>query len=386
MIDFYASLAHYATDHLLPIWEALAPEQRGTFWCEQRVAPRLRQMGVGATVGRPRRPARTVVVAGAHDVWIVQKAGRHRVVLVEHGAGQAYDTADPGWSGGPRREGVALFLCPNEVSAARNRAAYPSTPALVVGSPHVDALRAIVRTPSSQPTVALSFHHPGVGKALEAGWAMPHYEAALPAVVAQLRAEGMEVIGHGHPRARRYFARLWRSVGVEHVEWFADVVRRASVYVVDNSSTAFEAAACGLPVVLLNAPWYRREVDLWPRFWACADVGVNVEGPGDLVAAVVTALADPPAVRASRRRAVAEVYPYLDGAAARRSAEAMLAVTTDDGASPYDRTHGQPLRPPLGQGASAGPGTRDAAAEAAAQGGSHPGGRGRGADPVGRPQ
>lgn len=302
------------------------------------MAPELRRLGVPARIGRPPRPARTVVVAGAHDVWIVQKAARHQVVLVEHGAGQAYDCDDPGWSGGRRREGVALFLCPNEVSAGRNRAAYPSTPALVVGSPHVEALRELksegLNLGSSNPVsigvegsvAALSFHHPGIGKAPEAGWALPHYEAALPAVVAQLRAVGVEVLGHGHPRARRHFARLWRSLGVEHVERFEDVVCRADAYVTDNSSTLFEAAACGIPVVVLNAPWYRRNVDLWPRFWACADVGVQVDGPGDLAAAVLAALDDPPSRCADRRRAVAEVYPLLDGKTAQRSADAIVAL------------------------------------------------------------
>lgn len=336
IVDAYASLAHYA-DHLVPVWEALpaAGVERGTFWCEQRVAPRLRALGVDGRQGRPRRPRRVVLVAGAHDVWRVRG---HVPVLVEHGAGQWYgpEVADPGWSGGQRRDDVVLFLCPNEPSAARNRAAYPSTPSIVVGSPRAEALMAL-RTLTAfavDPVVALSFHHPGIGKAPEAGWALRHYEAALPAVVAQLRAAGVEVLGHGHPRARRHFARLWHGLGVEHVECFDDVVRRADVYVVDNSSTAFEFAACGGPVVLLNCPAYRRDVDLWPRFWACADVGINVDDPADLVAGVLAALDDPPTVRAARRRAVAEVYPLLDGEAAARSAAAVAALVRERSAPP----------------------------------------------------
>lgn len=331
MIDAFASLAHYV-GHLSDTWAAIPEEDRGTFWCEPRVAPELRRHGIPGRVGRPPRPSRTVMVAGAHDVWIVQKAAHHQVVLVEHGSGQAYDgEPDPGWSGGRRREGVALFLCPNEVSAARNRVAYPRTPALVVGSPHLEALRRISRSASSEVTVAMSFHHPGIGKAPEAGWALPHYEAALPAIVEQLQAAGAVVLGHGHPRARRHFARLWRSMGIEHVVDFEDVVRRASVYVVDNSSTAFEFAACGGPVVLLNAPWYRRDVDLWPRFWAAADVGVQVDEPGDLVAAVLAALDDPPARCAARRRAVTEVYPLLGEKAASASAAAVVALSRSAG-------------------------------------------------------
>lgn len=328
MIDAYVSLAHYVA-HVQPTWEALPEAARGTFWCERRALDELRLRGVPARLGRPPRPPRTVMVAGAHDVWIVAKTGRHRVALIEHGAGQAYDQPDPGWSGGERRDGVALFLCPNEVAAGRNRAAGYGAPSLAVGSPHVEALQALPRQAGERPVVALSFHHPGIGKSPEAGWALPHYEAALPEVVAGLRAAGCEVVGHGHPRALRHFARLWHSLGVEHVRRFEDVIRRASVYVADNSSTMFEAAACGIPVVVLNAPWYRRDIELWPRFWACADVGVQVDGPSEVVPAVRTALDDPAPVAAERRRVVAEVYPLGGAGSAERSAAAV--VTLDAG-------------------------------------------------------
>lgn len=258
-----------------------------------------------------------MVVAGADEAWRVRP---HPVCLVEHGAGQAYDVDDPGWSGGCRREGVTLFLCPNEVSAGRNRQRYPNADVRVVGSPRVEALRATRcrgRFPSSSPAVALSFHWHGTGKAPEAGWALPHYETGLAAACASLRASGVTVVGHGHPRAANRFRRLWSGLGVEWVEHFDDVVRRADVYVCDNSSTLFEAAACGIPVVVMNAPWYRRNVDLWPRFWRCADVGLQVDGPDELPQAVLRALNDPPMV-ARRRQAIAdEVYGQIDGSAAR---------------------------------------------------------------------
>lgn len=330
MIDAYVSLTHYVA-HLAPIWEALPETDRGVFWAERRALDELRLRGIPARLGRPARSPRTVLVAGAHDVWTVAKTSRrHQVVLVEHGAGQAYDVDDPGWSGGHRRDGVALFLCPNEVAAGRNRAAGYGAASLAVGSPHVEALQAVRAaydfSYDDRPVVALSCHHPGIGKAPEAGWALPHYEAALPGVVADLRAAGCEVIGHGHPRALRHFARLWRSLGVEHVRRFEDVLRRASVYVADNSSTLFEAAACGIPVVVLNAPWYRREVDLWPRFWTCADVGVQVDHPGELTAAILTALRDPSPVAAARRWVVSEIYPLGGAGSSARSAAAVLAL------------------------------------------------------------
>ncbi len=330
MIDAYSSLSHYATDHLAPIWHALPEPERGTFWCEPRVAPSLTACGITPTVGRPRRPSRLVVVAGTHDVWIVAKAG-HPAVLVEHGAGQGYPEcpSDPGWSGGDKREGVVLFLCPNEVSATRNRITYPNTPSLVVGSPRTDVLRRIVREPSERPVVALSFHHMGTGRCPAAGWALPHYEAGLPAAAEQMRRDGCEVIGHGHPRARRHFARLWKSLGVEHVERFSDVVRRASVYVCDNSSTSIEAAACGIPQVLMDCPAYEGAAGWWRFAEPGRDLGLHVADPDELDLAVVWALREQPTMAARRMRAVRAVLPQSDGEAAQRSADAVLALVAD---------------------------------------------------------
>lgn len=321
-VDAYASLGHYI-DHLAPVWLALPPERRGTFHAEPRALPALRSYGIQGRQGKPGRAPRLVIVAGAHDIWRVRP---HPAILIEHGAGQSYgDSTDPGWSGGVKREGAVLFLCPNEPSAARNRDPYPGVPSLVVGSPRVEHLRTVPRAPCVRPVVALSWHHPGTGAVPEAGWALPHYEAQLGEVAEKLRAEGCEVIGHGHPRARHHFARLWQRLGIEHVERFDDVIRRASVYASDNSSTQFEAAACDIPVVVMNAPWYRREVDWWPRFWHCADVGVQVDSPCDLAGGILRALDDPTPVRAERERVVREVYPLIEGSA-QRSAGAILAV------------------------------------------------------------
>lgn len=336
-VDFYASLDHYA-DHLAPVWFELG-EHAGTFWCQPRVAPHLRALGIAARPGRPKGPRRLVCVAGGSDAYLMRA---FPVALVEHGAGQAYDVPDLGWSGGPGRDSVVLFLTPNEVAAQRNRDAYPEATHVVVGSPRVEALRSAARRPgdgeatAEQPTrerqpsgpvvVALAFHWMGSGRVPEAGWALPHYEAQLPEIVAQLRGAGCEVIGHGHPRARQHFRRLWRSVGVEFVERFDDVVSRATVYVCDNSSTIFEWAALDRPVVVLNAPWYRRGVEMWPRFWTCADVGVQVSEPSEVVGAVTFAAMDPAPVAKRRRECVAEVYGRLDGRAARRSADALLRV------------------------------------------------------------
>ena len=324
MIDFAASLPHYV-DHLAPIWFALPVEARGRFMAGGATSVAAKGYGIQpCAVSRHRSQA--TVVAGAHDVW---RANAERIVLVEHGAGQWYgpDNLDPGWSGGQKRERVTLHLCPNAHAADRNRWAYPATEVEVVGSPRVEWLRQTTAAARRLPrprTVVLSGHWPGTGTVPEAGWALPHYEDGLHEVVADLRAAGWEVCGHGHPRARNHYARLWRRLGIPHLREFADVVRRADVYVADNSSTLFEAAACFVPVVVLNAPWYRRDVDWWPRFWAHADVGVQVEGPGGLAEAVTRAAVGAPSQWLAANAATVAVYHQIEGAS-KAAAEAILS-------------------------------------------------------------
>lgn len=353
-VDFYASQAHYR-HHLLPLWWALPPEARGRWYSPNaRVRNALAAEGVPAhqqAVGKPTGPPRLAVVASGGDARLLRP---RPVVLVEHGAGQVYDEDSPSYSGGCQRDNVVLFLCPSPVVAGRNAARYPEARVQVVGSPWVDHLRATVASSGvaqlvayrahnpaaagSRPapatghqprqghgahtTVALSFHW-DCKLAPEAGWALPHYREALPELVRTYSA-----VGHGHPRFHLFFYRLWASLGIPHVADFAHLPAVADVYVCDNSSTLYEWAALDRPVVVLNAPWYRRDADLWPRFWRCADVGVQVDEAGSLAAAVAQAMADPPEVAARRREVVAEVYGQLDGQAAARSAAAILAAVS----------------------------------------------------------
>jgi spore coat polysaccharide biosynthesis predicted glycosyltransferase SpsG len=126
-------------------------------------------------------------------------------------------------------------------------------------------------------------------------------------------AKQFTVIGHAHPRAFRRYAPIYRSMGIEPVEDFAEVMKRASAYVCDNSSTLYEAATV-MPVVVLNQPAYRRNVHHGLRFWEAADVGVQVDAPEQLAAGVAEALADAPERRTAREAALDVVYAHRDGA------------------------------------------------------------------------
>ena len=289
MVDAWASQVQYR-NHIQPIWDHLPDDVRGTFW-----QPPQRPQGSGL-----------IVVASMHDL---RKVHPRPAVFVEHGAGQTYiDNRTPaGYAGGPGRGTVRLFVCPNEEVAFKNRAAYPQARVVVAGSPWVEHLSKIQRRPELP---AVSFHW-NCRVSPEARTAWPHYQ----------NLEG-DFLGHGHPRMWGQLKRWWPTKGIEPVESFEDVIRRASVYVCDNSSTIYEAAAVGIPVVLLNAPWYRRNVWHGLRFWEHLP-GPMVDRSEDVEQAIDQAAE----WYVDREQTTRAVYGTVEGSA-ERAAAAILELLT----------------------------------------------------------
>jgi hypothetical protein len=261
-----------------------------------------------------RASGNAALVASFRDMGHAWQRGYRRIAIVEHGAGQGYIGLNHGsLAGGPGRDPVSLFLEPNEAAAARDRAAYPRVRVEVIGDPVLDTLPAFRAEPGAAPVVAISFHWNWERRGVpELRWAAPHYLSALPEL-----ARRFHVIGHGHPRAMD-LEPIYRRLGIEIVKSLEEVCRRASVYACDNSSTIFEFASTGRPVVLLNAPWYRREVEHGLRFWAAAGVGRQVDRPEELAEVIECSLTEPrpSTVDAALRLA----YSSLTGAAERGAA------------------------------------------------------------------
>lgn len=255
------------------------------------------------------------VVAGYPDVRAAYRQGFRRIVLMQHGAGQSYGNDHPHYPGGRGNEAVGLFLVPNEHAAERWRARYPHARVEVVGCPRLDALPA--REPGP-PTVAVTFHW-DAWVAPETRSAFAWFREALPGL-----ARSFRVIGHGHPR-RSDLAAAYARMGIEWVPDFDEVCRRADLLVFDNTSAGFEFAATGRPVVVLNAPWYRRDADLGLRFWEAASVGLQVDRPELLAETVRCSLMPSHEAELRRRReaALRHVYAYRSGAA-QRAADAIL--------------------------------------------------------------
>ena len=332
-VGFYAAEPHYL-DHLAPIWHSLDPAERAWFMVGSRdAAAAADRHGIDTlrmTAARRRQLASVshVVVAGYGDMRTMTDR-QTRFVFVEHGAGQTYvdsGLAHPHYAGGRGRGLVDLFLCQGAASAEANRRAYRRAVSVACGPWKLD--RWLPETPLDRdPCLAISFHW-NCQVVPETRWALPHYRAALPAIIEHARSTGWEVIGHGHPRAWRQLRRLWIDLGVEPVEQFGDVLDRATVYACDNSSTIFEAAATGIQPIVLNAPWYRRDVEHGLRFWSHADVGLMVDGPEAWCMALdACRWSIMPQVAERRRSLVADLYGgLLDGRAAARAADAIRNI------------------------------------------------------------
>jgi hypothetical protein len=253
-------------------------------------------------------PPDVAVAAGYSDVRTAIRGGYRKIVRMEHGIGQSYTKPHPGYPGGKGHERVGLFLQPNEHAAARWRREYPRARVEVVGSPKLDHLP--VRHPPGEPVIAFAFHF-DLYLCPETRSALPWFKPAI-----ELVTRTRPVVGHGHPR-RTDLGMIYERAGVTFIPSFMDVCRVADVLVADNTSILYEFASTGRPVVVLDAPVYRRDVRHGLRFWDAAHVGVHAQLPEDVPDAISRALELWPEDVAAREAALDLAYGFRSGATER---------------------------------------------------------------------
>lgn len=306
-VDVISAHSHYQ-DHLLPIFECLPPSMQG------RIHP------VGES--HPNK-SRVALVAGWEDVQPLRD--RCRMIYVEHGAGQSYAGGDgksahhPGYSGagGARHWGVIGFIAPNQVVADR----WTTAPSIAVGCPKLDQFSGMWPSPGDSPGVCFAWHWP-CQLAPEMRTALPHYEHRLPEITRRFKQQGFTVYGHAHPRWGGVLDERYMEAGAEILATDREVFLNADILIVDNSSLGVEFMSLDRPVVWMNAPWYRRDVDHGGRFWRWTEGIPTVDGPEALEALNLwDVLRSEDETREARASIVNETYAYTDGSSSQRAAD-----------------------------------------------------------------
>lgn len=321
-VNFLAFAPHYL-DHMVPVWNAFRPSERGVFWVRSKEAEEAAKRHRIHTRQWPNRISNgSIVVSSAFgDLNQADKAGV-KTVLMEHGAGQTYNSSHSSYAGGshPARDRVTLYLVPGARPAEKLRLKHPDIPVVEVGCPKLDKrITRPSRQPQDPPVVVFSFHW-DCKVVPETTWAFPFYRRALE--LASKRTD-IRIVGHAHPRAARTLRPWFESRGIEYIPHLDTVMDVADVYVCDNSSSIFEASAVGIPVVLLNSPRYRRDIEHGLRFWEAANIGPQVDSSRDLIPAIFDALNPSPEQQAETQRCLDLVYSVRDGSSATKAVEAI---------------------------------------------------------------
>lgn len=303
-VDFLATEIQYL-HHLLPV----AREMK-----ESRVliprelisgnVPRAEAfLGKGGLVSKLRERTGPVVVCSYKDFLLTDQSDRS-VIFMEHGSGQSYSSDHTSYVGGKGRKRAAAILSPGEISQVKNSQAYLGKICLAPGSPRLDDLLRIAERESGD-CVAISFHW-DCTVCPETRSGFQYYKSILPFLAKKYR-----LLVHSHPRISTEVRAFCIQNGLEYEESFEEVIRRSQIYICDNSSTIFEWAALGRPVLLLNCPYYRKFVRHGLRFWDFDGPAMSVERPEAIEGAVDHILQNKTSVVLSQSGFVEKVYNNL---------------------------------------------------------------------------
>lgn len=302
-------------------------------WLARHVLPLAHAGGwqVVTQVNRQDLSGALVVCPSHGHEMMAMRAGAMGTVHSGHGTlsycGPEVTIENP-WHGSRGRcDGRKLLLCSSKELAERHLKVWPNIPVAVVGAPNLDRWHGQVWTKAERPKVCVSTHWDcSTSKVPETRSSWPWLKDALPALAQDPR---WELCGHWHPQEEQSGSVKERKAffaahGIRPIRHFDDVLAGCDLFITDNSTTLYEFAAVGKPVVAVNPPWYRPEAQHGLRFWSHVP-GLQVNDLARLNDAVAEALADAPKLQRLRKRAVAACYGKLDGKASERAANAIRA-------------------------------------------------------------
>lgn len=314
VIEFFAKEQHFE-DHLAPVAKEL--EEAG-------VEVRWTRAGETAQEG-----VLFAAVASSGDLKRAEESGK-LVFYFEHGAGQSYTgVRHSSYAGGPGRASVCCFVSPGPHVDYANKISYPNIPSIAAGVPKLDKYHREMKLepedPKAKPIVCFSFHW-DCFVCPETRSGFEHFKSALllAHTLSQSETSEFQVVAHCHPRAKKICTPFFAKHQIRYLEDFSEVLDLADVYVCDNSSTIFEFASIGKPVVLLNPPHYRKRVNHGLRFWTHANIGEQAHDDEETIKAIKKSLLDTREKKANRISKIKTIYHHLDGKAAERSAEGII--------------------------------------------------------------
>ncbi len=324
-IDVFVWREHYA-DHINPLWEAIPREYRGNYYVSEHQVKKgkykLPESEDSIFVKNPYELIDVLTPSPRLMIVPTDRSGFLSLIprplaRIAHGVAQTYkDEKIPDRN----REQVILDLLPNEYSREKFSEKFPVSDKIVAGCPKMDRWCDFSKSLSEPPVVAISFHfnHKAVP---ETRGTYPHYQSILPKLA---QSNEWELLGHGHPRFIDELIPKYEELGINYTRDFEEVMKQADVYACDSPSTLYEFAYTDRPVVVLNAPWFRREVEHGLRFWEHADVGIQCDKPEDLPGTIRKALKDEPPQPSLRRKAVNAAYAVTDGSASETMAKKLV--------------------------------------------------------------
>ena len=320
-IDFLATEEHFA-EHLLPLYHKLPEKHKGNFYTTQQAtnvpwSTHDNRVEIIKKINSSNKERLLFLASLLTD--IAEKINRP-IGWINHGAGQTYDTAKWRYKD---HNNLHLCICSNEHyynyvlnnSKCRNIA--------IIGTPKLDKWYNYKKPKNDMPIIAISFHHDRQACS-ESMSAFPHFEEVLPQLFTQQK---WKILGHGHPRMIDKLIKIYNQYNIEYTKDFDEVLRRADLYICDHMSTLYEFATVdNKPVVVLNAPWYRRDVEHGLRFWEHSDVGINCNNPEDLFDCIEEALEDKPEQQMLRQKCLNAVYKYRDGKCTDRAVDELIKL------------------------------------------------------------
>lgn len=275
-LDFYASEIHYF-DHIIPIWNMLDDDYKGVFNVSIEVFEKRK---LKHTEFKLNKPTDNITLVASYKDYSETKG---KVILIEHGIGHNYGNQHSSYVGGRHKERVVLFLNQHALSQNTNLLAYPNVANEIIGTPKTDTI--VVKSNdkrNDKPIVCIAFHW-DCFVCNNTRSAYYYYKDILSELS---QSKEFTLIAHGHPRQD------WRELELLGIKFYSDlndIMTIADIYVNDNSSSMYEFALTGKPVIVLNCPLYDRTRDTGIRFWRYI-IGKQVDSPSYLKQTILDVL------------------------------------------------------------------------------------------------